>query len=119
MPSNSLLGYKMELTTKLSVYIMPFLLIVISIAIGIIFKNNKSIGNALLLIGFIMHAFPIFSSLLLNISPVELNEAGKVVKRTEGFLTFFQMMVIEVIAYLSITLGFVLNAYTTFTKIND
>ena len=69
---------------------MPFLLIVISIAVGIIYKNNRDIGNALLLTGFIMHAFPVFSSLLLNISPVELNEAGDVVKRTEGFLTFFK-----------------------------
>lgn len=106
----------MELITKYSAYMMPLLMVISSIATGIIFIKNKSIGNALLFTGFIMHAFPAVSVLIFNISPVDLNEASQTVRRTEGFLSFYQFMVIELMAYSLITLGFVLNAYALFKK---
>ena len=104
----------MDLITKISVYLMPVLLVCTSIAIGIIFKNNRSIGNALLLVGFVTHAFLFIFPLLSNITPIELNEAGQAMKREEGFLSFYQMLLIEVVAYFSITIGFVFNAYATY-----
>lgn len=97
---------------------MPFLFITTIIAIGIIFKNKKSIGNALLLVGFIMHALPFIVMLLLNISPMELNENNEAVKRTEGFLSFNQLFIIELVAFFSVTLGFIFNAHTALKKPN-
>ena len=95
---------------------MPFLLIITTIAIGIIFKNKKCAGNALLLVGFIMHALLFVASLWLNISPMELNENNEAVKRTEGLLSFYQLFIIELVAYFSIALGFILNAHATLKK---
>jgi len=92
---------------------MLLLAVIITISTGIIFKTNKNTGNALLFIGFIIHAFILTSPLLLGITPVELNENNEVVKRTEGFLSFYQIMLLEILAYTSIALGFVLNAYST------
>jgi len=108
----------MELIIKYTVYLMPFLLIITTIAIGILFNNKKCAGNALLLVGFIMHAVPFVTSLLLNISPMEINENNEAVKRIEGFLSFYQLFIIELIAYFSIALGFILNAYTSLKKPN-
>lgn len=47
---------------------------------------------------------------------MELNENNEAVRKTEGFFTFYQIMVTELVAYSLITLGFVNNAYATITK---
>jgi len=108
----------MELLINYSIYLTPLLFVIIIIAVGIIFKNNKCTGNALLLIGFIMQVFPLVASLLFDISPMEVNENIEVVKRTEGFLSFYQFYIIEIAALFSVTLGFVLNAHATLKKPN-
>lgn len=108
----------MELLINYSTYLTPSMFIITIIAIGIIFKNNKCTGNALLLIGFIMHVFPLVAMLLLNISPMVLNENIETVKRTEGFLSFYQVYIIEIVAFFFVTLGFVLNAHAALKKPN-
>ena len=95
---------------------MPALLVITTAAIAIIFKHNKSLGNMLLLSGFIIHTLILLLPLLFNISPMELNEHNEAVRKTEGFFTFNQIIVTELVAYSLITLGFVNNAYATITK---
>jgi len=106
----------MELIDYLPIYTMPALLVITTAAIAIIFKNNKSLGNILLLSGFLIHTLILLLPLLFNISPMELNEHNEAVRKTEGFFTFNQIIVTEIVAYSLITLGFVNNAYTTITK---
>lgn len=106
----------MELIDNLPIYTMPALLVITTVAIAIIFKSNKTLGNILLLSGFLIHTLILLLPLLFNISPMELNEHNEAVRKTEGFFTFYQIIVAEIVAYSLITLGFISNAYATITK---
>ena len=91
---------------------MLLLLVIASIATGIIFTQNKSTSNALLFAGFTLHLLIFTLPLLFNISSMEINEKNEAVKRTEGFLSFYQTVLLELTAYTFIAIGFVIDAYS-------
>jgi len=109
----------MELIANFSPYIMLFLIVVASIATGIIFIQNKSTSNALLFAGFALHVFIFVFPLLFNISPMELNENNEAVKRMEGFLSFYQTILLELISFSFIALGFAINAYSIIKNLSS
>ena len=50
---------------------------------------------------------------------MELNENNEAVKRMEGFLSFYQTILLELISFSFIALGFAINAYSIIKNLSS
>ena len=105
----------MEIFNHYSLYIMLLMLIVVSVANGIIFYRIKTYDNLLLLAAFFLYA----SVLAMNIffgATATFDSQGQVLTEAQGVLSITQTFSLQLLAHVLLACGFSIKAYKTIKK---
>ena len=105
----------MEIFNHYSLHAMLAMLIVATVANGIIFYRAKTLDNLFLLSAFFLYSFVLTMSLFFGPSAT-FDPQGQILTESQGILSITQTLSIELLAHVLLAFGFSIKAYKVVKK---
>ncbi len=105
----------MEIFNHYSLYIMLLMLVVVTVANGIIFYRIRIFDNLLLLTAFFLYASVLAINLFFG-ATATFDSQGQVLTETQGVLSITQTFSLQLLAHVLLAFGFSAKAYKIIKK---